>query len=98
MIPIACTLDAGEARERWQQWQSLARTVGQVQRLTNGLSLHFPATDNTRGDLARLVGAERQCCGFVDWQLEDLGEELVLTISGEPAGVEAMVESFGLAI
>jgi hypothetical protein len=26
MIPIACSLDAGEARERWQDWQSLART------------------------------------------------------------------------
>jgi hypothetical protein len=97
MIPIACTLDAGEARERGPQWQSLARTVGQVQRPVGGLSLHFPATDNIRSDLVRLVGAERQCCGFVDWQLEDLGDVLVLTISGDPAGVEAMVESFGLA-
>jgi hypothetical protein len=97
MIPIACSLDKGEARERWQQWQSLARTVGKVERLVHGLTLHFTATDDTRSDLVRLVVAERQCCGFVDWQLEDLGEELVLTISGDPAGVEAMVESFGLA-
>ena len=97
MIPIACSLDRSEARERWQQWQSLARTVGKVERLVHGLTLHFTATDDTRSDLVRLVVAERQCCGFVDWQLEDLGEELVLTISGDPAGVEAMVESFGLA-
>ncbi|HUP16086.1 MAG TPA: hypothetical protein VM848_08580 [Acidimicrobiia bacterium] len=96
MIPIACTLDAGEARERWQQWQSLARTVGKVDRVAHGLSLHFTAADDTRSELVRLVGAERQCCGFVDWQLEELGDELVLTISGDPDGVEAMVESFRL--
>jgi hypothetical protein len=98
MIPIACTLDAGEARERWQQWQSLASTVAKVERLAHGLDLHFIATDDSRSDLVRLVGAERRCCGFVDWQFEDLGDELVVTISGDPAGVEAMVESFGLAI
>lgn len=97
MIPIACSLDRGEARERWQQWQSLARTVGSVERLVDSLTLHFAATTDTRSELARLVVAERQCCGFVDWQLEDLGDELVLAISGDPAGVEAMAESFGLA-
>jgi hypothetical protein len=68
-----------------------------VERSVHSLSLHFAAGAATRAELARLVVAERQCCGFVDWELEDLGDELVVTISGDPTGVGAMVESFGLA-
>lgn len=97
-IPIACSLDAGEARDRWQDWQSLARTLRGVERLVHDLRLHFTADDATRAELGRLVVAERQCCGFVDWKLDDRGEELVVTISGDPTGVDAMVESFGITI
>ena len=97
-IPIACSLDAGDARDRWQDWQSLAGTLQSVERPVHGLSLHFTADDATRAELRRLVVAERQCCGFVDWELEDRGDELVVTISGDSTGVDAMVESFGLAI
>jgi hypothetical protein len=46
--------------------------------------------------LVDLVAAERICCGFVGWTLEDLGDEIVLTINGDTEGVEAMAESFGL--
>ena len=96
-IPIACSLGAGAARDRWQDWQSLARTLQNVERPVHGLELHFTADDATRAELCRLVVAERQCCGFVAWELEDRGDELVVTIIGDPAGVDAMLESFGLA-
>jgi hypothetical protein len=96
-VPIACSLDAGEARDRWHEWQALAPTLRSVERPVHGLYLHFTADDATRAELQRLVVAERQCCGFVSWDLEDRGDELVVTINGDPTGVNAMVESFGLA-
>jgi hypothetical protein len=43
-----------------------------------------------------LVAAARICCGFVGWTLEDMGNEMVLTINGDTEGVAAMAESFGL--
>ena len=94
MIPISCSLDAGVARGRWQDWQELAKRRRQVERSDRSLTLHFMADDATRTELTRLVVAERQCCGFVDWELEDVGDELVLTVSGDAIGVSAMAESF----
>ena len=94
MIPIACSLNDGEARGRWLDWQALARSRRQVERSDQSLKLHFVADDTTRAVLDRLVLAESLCCGFVDWQLEDLGDELLLTLSGPANGVTAMAEAF----
>lgn len=60
------------------------------------LTIRFSADDVVRSELVDLVAAERICCGFVGWTLEDLGDEIVLTINGDTEGVEAMAESFGL--
>jgi hypothetical protein len=43
-----------------------------------------------------LVVAERQCCGFVDWELQDRRDELSLIVRGNPDGVLAIAESFGV--
>lgn len=61
------------------------------------LTLGFPADPLTRMLLARLVEAERACCGFVEWQLSENGNELTLGISGEPEGINAMAAAFQLA-
>ena len=95
-VPVACSLDGGEARRRSQDWQALRDSRSRVERSEHGLKLSFLANDATRAELNRLVVAERHCCGFVDWQLEDLGDELTLIITGDPPGVAAMAEAFHL--
>jgi hypothetical protein len=47
-------------------------------------------------ELAELVAAERECCGFVTWMLEPRGDFIMLTIQGDTDEVTAMAESFGL--
>jgi hypothetical protein len=47
-------------------------------------------------ELSELVAEERQCCGFVAWELEDLGDEVMLSVGGDTEGVTAMAESFGV--
>lgn len=47
-------------------------------------------------ELSELVACERQCCGFVAWELEDLGDEVMLSVRGDTEGVTAMAESFGV--
>jgi len=59
------------------------------------LTIRFARDDAVRSELIDLVAAERICCGFVGWTLKDLGNEMVLTISGDTEGVAAMAESFG---
>jgi hypothetical protein len=45
-------------------------------------------------ELEALVAAERQCCGFVDWALDDHEDLIAVTITGSEDGVTAMAEAF----
>jgi hypothetical protein len=94
-IPIACTLDAGEARARWQEWAKLSPANRLVDISPTRLEFHFPEPVHAR--LTELVAAERDCCGFLDWELEESGDDLVLTVSGEEMGLAAIAAQFGVA-
>ena len=62
------------------------------------LTVRFPSGAEFLTKLSELVAAESQCCEFVDWQLDQQNDELALTIGGDPAGVLAMAESFGVSL
>ncbi|HJU81702.1 MAG TPA: hypothetical protein VJ796_08115 [Acidimicrobiia bacterium] len=95
-VPIACSLQGGDARRRSQEWNALVGQHLEVQRSDQKLTIRFAANAIPRAELARLVVAERQCCGFVTWELHDQGEEMLLTVSGDPFGVTAMAKAFRL--
>jgi hypothetical protein len=94
--PIACSLEGDEARRRAQEWRALVGLRHKVKRSDHHLAIRFEANDTVRADLARLVAAERHCCGFVAWELDDRGDEMVLSVGGDPIAVAAMAEGFGL--
>lgn len=96
-LPIACLLEGGQARKRWQAWSELLTRRLDVDRSSNYLTLSFEGTEAVRAELADLVASERQCCGFVAWELQHRGDKTLLTISGDADGVTAMAESFGLS-
>ena len=62
------------------------------------LTVRFPTSIGLSTKLRELVAAESECCGFVDWELQDRGDELRLIIRGDPEGVLAMAESFGVSL
>jgi hypothetical protein len=95
-IPIACSLEGDDARRRSQEWTALIGQRLEIERSNFHLAVRFEANDKLRADLARLVAAERHCCGFVAWELDDRGDEIVLSVSGDPIGVSAMAEAFRL--
>lgn len=97
-VPIACSLDGGEARRRWHEWSDVLGHRLDVDRSSTRLTVRFAPDAGLSTKLGELVGAESQCCGFVDWQLDVQSDGLVLTISGNPAGVLAMAESFGVSL
>jgi len=97
-LPIACSLDENEARRRWHEWSDvLGHRLGVVQSATR-MTVRFPPSDALSTKLGELVAAESLCCGFVDWQLDEQSDGLELTVSGDPAGVLAIAESFGVAL
>jgi hypothetical protein len=67
-----------------------------VERSDEHVAIRFGANDEVRAELARLVVAERECCAFVAWDLDERGDEIVLTLSGDPFGVAAMAQAFRL--
>ena len=69
-----------------------------VDRSLTRLTVRFPSGAALSIKLGELVAAETHCCGFVDWQLDEQNDELALTIIGDPAGVLAMAESFGVSL
>ena len=94
--PIACSLEGDNARRRWRTWKEILTRRLHVDRSPLHLTIRFSGDDAVRSELTDLVAAERICCSFVGWALEDLDNEMVLTINGDPEGVAAMAESFGL--
>jgi hypothetical protein len=96
-LPIACTLDASEAELRLTQW----RRVGEHAKLAAHLAGHRLAVTYQPQVLAQLqdlVQAERGCCSFLDWSLEESPEQVVLTIrsdeNGEPE-LSRLADLFG---
>ena len=75
----------------------MGQRIGVV-RSTTRLTIRFPPGAALSTKLGELVAAEKECCGFVDWQLDEQSDELALTIFGDPAGVLAMAESFGVSL
>lgn len=93
LLPIACSLEGGEARQRWLDWGALIADRLSEDRSPLELRVRFKADESVRVELNRLVAAERDCCGFVDWHIDDTGDELLLRITGDPLGVAAIHEA-----
>jgi hypothetical protein len=96
-IPIACTLEGGEAQRRLESWSEVLSQRTDLEMEPTSIEIRFEDAEPTRDRLQSLVEAERSCCSFVEWDLASTKGFLVLSVRGEPLGVAAMSESFGLA-
>lgn len=95
--PIACILEGDEARTRWRDWNDLVAESASVENQPGRLKLSFQNGEETRAELIRLIAAERECCGFVEWELEETVAAISVLVTGSNEGVSAMAEGFGVA-
>lgn len=95
--PVACTLEGEDARTRWREWNDLVAELASVENQPGRLKLSFQNGEETRADLMRLIAAERECCGFVAWDLEETTAAIAVLVTGSNEGVSAMAEAFGVA-
>lgn len=69
-IPIACTLDSSELRERQSGLHArLASALQERRELPDGYAFRFAAESELLQSLARFVDLERQCCPFLRFRL-----------------------------
>jgi hypothetical protein len=80
-LPIACTLNAGEGAARVEQWRLLGRRAQLGAEFSEG-TLAVTYRESALAELTELVRAERSCCAFLDWSLEESGGNAVLLIRG----------------
>lgn len=93
---IACTLPPGEQHARRNELlPGLAERAASVEKVPSGVRLLFSASSGvTVLDLARVVDAERRCCGFLSFAVEITAgiESLALTVTGPPEAQEIISE------
>jgi hypothetical protein len=84
-LPLACSLDATALEERLAAMRAVGRDALIATEPPD--VLRFRATPETRERLERIVSAEAECCAFLGLDLEEVQEELRLTVTA-PAGAE----------
>lgn len=85
-LPVACTLGAQDGSARMRRWKALADRV-RPEALLSGhvLEVRYRSAPGVREELEALVAAERECCGFLAWEVAEEGDDPVLRVTADPA-------------
>jgi hypothetical protein len=89
-LPPACTLVAADGPARVARWKVLdaAYRLGSV-RAAGELVVRY--REGARAALTALVDAERRCCGFVDWSVQEAAGEVHLRVRGRDHDLDALL-------
>jgi hypothetical protein len=90
--PIACSLTAAEMPARFGEMADIGRaSLLAVESAGRQAALRFRAVPGTRERLDAIVIAESQCCSFLDFDLRDVSDGVVLTVTAPP-GAELVLD------
>ncbi len=85
--PIMCTLTREELEDRGQAWEKLlASGLVERERIPGGIRLR--AASGAKTALLELVDLERECCAWIDFDVEE-GSAVTLTAAGDGEAVLA---------
>ncbi len=91
VLPTACTLGLTDGAAQLQRWRRLNdRSLVHRVRESEELLLVYRRDDGTRAELESLVDVETTCCAFLDWQVEEQGDELRLHVRGTAAELDTL--------
>jgi hypothetical protein len=94
-IPVACTLESGEASERIEQWRRTLR--GQVAAVDRGqparIRLMLRLDHERIASLVHLAQQEKGCCPFFTFGLEIEAETVILVV-GAPDEAAGLLDDF----
>lgn len=92
-LAIACTLGAGDFKERVAGIRDLARRSLRASR-REPLRLHLTYTADALAEVEDLVAKESDCCSFLDFDLQHDAETTRLTITAPVEALTAADELF----
>jgi hypothetical protein len=94
---IACTLGAGDLRQRLDEIAAFGADSLLGQESRDGTHvLRFRRDETTRQRLEQIVAAEARCCSFLDLSVGEREDELVLTVTASEGG-EPTADALALA-
>jgi hypothetical protein len=93
-LPIACSLNPAELAERRAAWAALADVaLARHVPLDGGVRLVFDAGPAVETRVRELVTLERDCCGFMRFEVRASVDAVVLDVSAPDAmGIAAVKE------
>lgn len=92
-LPIACTLNATDLRERGAELRALGGDgLLDLAEHDDHTVLRFRADPEIRTRVEAIVAAESECCAFLDFRLDHEADASVLTISAPNGGAEVVRE------
>lgn len=96
-LPIACSLDAGDLKQRLAAIAEIG-AESLLGRETDGGRhlLRFRSDAETRRRLEEIVAAEAECCSFLDLTLEERSDELILSVAA-PENGQAVADELAAA-
>ncbi len=95
-LPIACTLTPGAMADRGEWLRQLGRkSLRAGERTPHGLALSFDL--GARDEVIEWVRAERECCAFLTFDLNEAGDDVRLTVAGPP-GSEPVLDGLLAAL
>jgi hypothetical protein len=85
--PIACTLDGLDRAARGREWRALRERarIGE-HRTETTLTTTWRRDDGVQAEVERLVAAERECCGFLSFDLT-ISDDSVTLVTAFPEGL-----------
>lgn len=85
--PIACSLGASNLQQRLDEIAAVgaASLIGRDAK-DGRHTLRFRPDPTTRRRLEEIVAAEAECCSFLDLELSERADELVLTLAAPKDG------------
>jgi MerR family copper efflux transcriptional regulator len=90
-LPIACTLSATDLAERGEELRALGGDgLVSVSEEPGRAVLRFRADADIHRRVEAIVGAESECCPFLDFRLEHDSDAIVLTITAPNGGAEVV--------
>ena len=96
-IPIVCTLNDAEFRERERVvLEKLKSAMRETAETVDGYTFSFTSDDELLRDLSEFIILERRCCPFLDFSLKvgRGGGDIVLELSGPDGAKEFIASTF----
>lgn len=91
-VPIACTLPTiAEAKAQVERWQAFdADYALSSERSDSALIIHYAKVNDSISRLRDLVEVEQRCCAFVEWGIDESGNDLRLIARGSEEQLAAL--------